>query len=111
MDDHCTSTMTCYAGDMALTHHILRNAGLAPPWIEADKAVRAVRSDIDATLIAAGRAVPSASDRLRQRLEELAEAHDQAVTRLNSLAPTPRQQRRHLDRHDIMSRFDGAISR
>lgn len=100
-----------YAGDMALAHHILRNAGLAPPWIEADKEVRALRSDIDATLVAAGRAAPSARDRMRRRLEELAEAHDQAVTRLNSLAPTPRQQRRRLDRHDIMSRFDRAFSR
>ena len=28
------------AGDMAMAYRILRNAGVAPPWIEADKEVR-----------------------------------------------------------------------
>jgi len=99
-----------YAGDMALAYHILRNAGVAPPWIEADKEVRTLRADIDAVLVAASRAAPLASDRLRRRLEELVDRHDQAIARLNSLAPTPRQQRRRIDRRDLMARLEQALA-
>ena len=39
-----------YAGDWALAFHVLRNAGAAPPWIEADKEVRKLLERRDAIL-------------------------------------------------------------
>jgi hypothetical protein len=38
------------AGDRALAHRILRNAGLAPAWIEADKSARALLDERDRLL-------------------------------------------------------------
>ena len=38
------------AGDRALAYRMLRNAGVAPPWIEADKEVREVLLARDALL-------------------------------------------------------------
>lgn len=36
------------AGDQELAFHALANAGLAPPWLEHDKAVAAARAELDA---------------------------------------------------------------
>ena len=38
------------AGDMATAYHILRNAGVAPPWIEADRRARHLLDERDALL-------------------------------------------------------------
>lgn len=48
------------AGDRELAFHILEHAGVAPPWMEADKEVRAERAALAALLprIGAGRAAP-----------------------------------------------------
>lgn len=99
------------AGDMALAHHVLRNAGLAPPWIEADKEVRAIAADIEAALSAVATATSHDLPRLRSRIEDLLAWHAAAVARLASLAPTPRQHRRNLDRDAILARFREADSR
>ena len=37
-----------YAGDMAMAFRVLRNAGVAPPWIEADKEARRLESEVEA---------------------------------------------------------------
>lgn len=92
-------------GDLAMAHHLLRNAGVAPPWIEADKEVRALEDDIQRHVERATSAPPTAWARLSGRLDELVDQHDRAVTRLASLAPTPRQHRRRLDRAALRARF------
>jgi hypothetical protein len=97
------------AGEMALAHHLLRNAGAAPPWIETDKEVRVARDRIEALLDRARRSPAAAADRLARELETLAEAHDQAALRLEGLAPTPRQQRPRLDREALRRRLREAV--
>ena len=42
-----------YAGEWALAFRMLRNAGVAPPWIEADKEVRALLARRDAIVAGA----------------------------------------------------------
>lgn len=99
-----------HAGDMALAHHVLRNAGVAPPWIESDKEVRTIRARIERLLLRAGQAPATASARLARELDDLADAHDDAVRQLEGLAPTPRQQRRLLDRHELRNRLASALA-
>ncbi len=96
-----------YAGDMALPYSILRNANVAPPWIEADKEVRRLLAERDALL---GRARRSALLRnaLRRRLAELVDEHNRAVERVNIEAPTARQQRRMLVAGVELAAFDRA---
>ena len=99
-----------YAGDMALANLVLRNAGVAPPWIEADKDVRAARAHIDALLMRARRSTTSYAARWERELEALADAHDDAVRRLDGIAPTPRQQRARLDREKLQERLSAALA-
>lgn len=98
------------AGEMALAHHVLRNAGAAPPWIETDKEVRRLRASIETTLERAAQATAAAQPRLQRKLDALADAHDAAVLRLEGSAPTPRQQRRRLDRAALHARLRQARS-
>lgn len=98
-----------HAGDMALAHHVLRNAGLAPPWIEVDKQVRQSRARVEDLLDRAAKAGPAASPRLRRKMEALAQAHDESVGRLEALAPTARQHRRRLDRGMLLERLAVAL--
>ena len=93
------------AGEMAMAHHVLRNAGAAPPWIEIDKQVRRELERIEALFTRAGHSQPSAEDRLRRELDALIDAHDRAARSLDTLAPTPRQQRRPLDRAGLHRRL------
>ena len=98
------------AGELALAHHLLRNAGAAPPWIETDKEVRRLRAAIEATLERAARSTTAARPRLRRELDTLVDAHDDAVLRLEGSAPTPRQQRPRLDRAALHARLEEALS-
>ena len=100
-----------YAGDMAMGNHVLRNAGAAPPWIETDKAVRQQLHAIETLLAVAGRSPTGARARLADQLEALADAHDDAVGRLEAQAPTPRQQRPRLDRAVLRRRLRLALDR
>lgn len=103
-----------YAGDMGLAFHVLKNARVAPPWIEADKEVRALLARRDALIdrAAAGPA-PSAYARRRDRaaLEELVTRINAAIARLNAEAPTDRQHRRPLSLPDELARYDEACAR
>jgi hypothetical protein len=95
------------SGDMALAHHVLRNAGAAPPWIEADREVRERRAACE-RLIEHSRGLPPARrDARRRQLAALADAHDATVASLNGVAPSERLQRRPLDRE----RFSAALER
>jgi DnaJ family protein C protein 28 len=103
-----------YAGERALAFHVLRNAGVAPPWIEADKEVRELLARRDAILAsAAAGSAPTAFARRRDRaeLEDLVARANASIERLNAEAPTPRQQRRPLVRADELARYDEACRR
>ena len=97
------------AGERALGFRVLRNAGVAPPWIEADKEVRELLATRDVLLARAAFASPLARPRLRRDLERLAEATNLAIDRLNSEAPTDRQHRRPLDRESEMRRLEATF--
>lgn len=70
-----------YAGEMATAQRVLRDAGAAPLM----------------------------ASRLRSELERLADSHDDAVRRLEGLAPTPRQQRPCTDREALRARLDAVL--
>ena len=99
-----------YAGDWALAFRMLRNAGVAPPWIEADKDVRELLTRRDALL--AGAAGTSAFGRQRDRAtqERLVVEINAAVARLNAEAPTSRQHRAPLRLEAELARFDDAAA-
>jgi hypothetical protein len=102
------------AGDWELAFHMLRNAGIAPPWIEADKEVRALLDQRDAILArAAGGDTPSPMARARDRaaLEKLIGHVNAAINQVNAGAPTDRQQRRPLVLLDELARYDEACGR
>ena len=97
-----------HAREWGLAFHMLKNAGYAPPWIEADKEVRELLQRRDALLARAARVAPTASARRRDRaaLEKLVLETNAAILRLNSEAPGPRQQRRSLVLADELARYD-----
>ena len=97
-----------YAGDWALAFRMLRNAGVAPPWIEADKEVRELLARRDAVLARAPGATPLGRARARSTLEELVVQVNAAVARLNAEAPTTRQHRAPLRLAVELARFDEA---
>jgi hypothetical protein len=96
------------AGDRAMAFHVLRNAGVAPPWIEADKEVRALLGRRDAILARAASPAASAFARSRDRadLARLVADVNAAIARLNAEAPTFRQHRRPLELGEELGRFD-----
>jgi hypothetical protein len=100
-----------YAGDMALAFHVLRNARVAPPWIEADKEVRTLLDRRDSLHARASRVSPGGQARLRRDLERLVIQVNAAIARLNAEAPTDRQHRRPLDLAAELDRLDAAASR
>jgi hypothetical protein len=99
------------AGERALGFHILRNAEVAPAWIEADKAVRALLDQRDRLLARAPWASPIAQPRARAEMERLVREIDAAVLRLNGEAPTYRQHRRPRDLAAEMARLEAAFPR
>ena len=98
------------AGEWALAYRMLRNAGAAPPWIEADKEVRRLFERRDAIL---ARALHSrvASPRDRAALEAVVVEINGAIARLNAEAPTDRQHRRPLDLREELARLDADARR
>ena len=103
-----------YAGEWAMAFRMLRNAGAAPPWIEADKEVRQLLGQRDALF---ARVAASPTSRLaagrsdRTALERLVRQVNAAIARLNAEAPTDRQHRRPLDLAAELDRLDAAASR
>jgi hypothetical protein len=85
------------AGDRAMAHRMLRNAGAAPPWIEADKEARRLLAEIDALFERAPGTARGSRSRLRADLTRLVQDADRAIERLNAEAPTVRQHRRPID--------------
>ncbi len=85
------------AGERALGFRVLRNAGVAPPWIEADKDVRRLLALRDGLLLRAERE-GRVSDRLEREFGALVETINASIDRLNWEAPSDRVHRRRLDR-------------
>ena len=85
------------AGDWALAHRMLRNANMAPPWIETDKEIRALLADRARLIERAARSSALQRPRDRAELTRLVGAINAAILRLNHEAPTDRQHRRRLD--------------
>jgi len=103
-----------YAGEWGLAYHVLRNYGVAPPWIESDKEVRALLAQHDAILArAATGPAPSAFARRRDRaaLEDLVTRINLAIARVNAEAPTDRQHRRPLVVAEALAQYDEACRR
>ena len=96
------------AGDRALAHRVLKSAGVAPGWIEADKTVRSLLDERDRLLARAPRMSALARDRARDDLRRLVDATNRAILRVNIEAPTDRQQRRPLDIEVELGRFETA---
>ncbi len=96
------------AGERAMAHRMLRNYGAAPPWIESDKAVRALLQDRDRLLERVPRMSERGLARARDELGRLVDAANQAIERVNVEAPTYRQHRRRLDLAVELDRFDRA---
>ena len=85
------------AGELAVAHSILRNHGVAPPWIEADKEARRLLQERQLILRRASVASPLLHRRYREELTRVIRAYDRAVAALNAEAPTDRQHRPRLD--------------
>jgi hypothetical protein len=103
-----------YAGDWGLAFHLLRGAGIAPPWIAADKEVRELLEQRDAILArAVAGAAPSAYARRRDHatLEDLVTRINASIARVNAEAPTDRQHRRTVVLADVLASYDEACRR
>jgi hypothetical protein len=103
-----------FAGEWAMAFKMLRNAGAAPPWIEADKDTRALLARLDAILGRAAAGEPPTSfarRRDRATLEALVIEVNAAIARLNAEAPTDRQHRRPLVAGEALARYDAACRR
>ena len=85
------------AGEWAMAHRMLRNAGAAPPWIESDKEARKQRAALEALIERAPRMSPLALDRARVELRRIVDAVNRAIERVNAEAPTVLQHRRPVD--------------
>lgn len=96
------------AGEWALAFHVLRNAGVAPPWVEADKDTRQLLGRRDALRRRAAGASPLAMRRLQKELEWLVVEINVAIARLNAAAPTDRQHRRPLVLADELAALEAA---
>ena len=85
------------AGEWALAYRMLKSANFAPPWIEADKEVRALLARREAILDRATRSSAITRRVDRDELSQLVREANDAIARLNNEAPTARQHRRLLD--------------
>jgi hypothetical protein len=103
-----------YAGDWSLAFRVLKNYGAAPPWIEADKEVRALLEQRDAIVLRAATGAPPtplARRRDGAALEDLVTRINAAIARVNAEAPTDRQHRRPLALADELARYEAACRR
>ena len=103
-----------YAAEWGLAFHVLKNAGFAPPWIEADKEVRALLARRDAVVERAASGAPPSMLARRQahgQLESLVRQINDGIARLNAEAPTYQQHRQPLTLAAELRRYDEACER
>ena len=98
-----------YVGEMALAFDMLQDAGMAPPWVEADKEARAWLERHGAVLATARKSSPAMRRTLERELTEVVRRYNAAVDRVNAAAPTPRQHRPHLVPGDELETLHRAI--
>jgi hypothetical protein len=91
--------------ERSIADHLLRQAGVAPPWIETDRELRDILERIDRLLDRASRSSPLAHQRDRDELAGLVATHERLAFRLEQEAPTPAQHRPHLDRGAELARL------
>src|SRR5512135_278545 len=96
--------------EMALAHHVLRQAGFAPGWIATDAEIRALLARREALVARARRAGPPVRDRDRRELEALVRGVNDLVLRLEHEAPTPRQQRPRLSLAAELAALEAAVT-
>lgn len=101
---------TPHAGEWGLAFKMLKDAGYAPPWIEADKEVRELVARRDVLLARVRANPPSDMGRARDRavIERMVGDVNAAIARLNSEAPTTRQHRMPLVLADELAAYDAA---
>jgi hypothetical protein len=97
------------AGEWAMAHRMLRNAGAAPPWIESDKEARRLLAEIETRLERAPRVSSISRDRVRREFGALVRDANRAIERVNAEAPTERQHRRPLDPAAEAARLERAF--
>jgi len=103
-----------HAGDQALAFHILKNAGVAPPWIEANKEANELLAKRDAILErAASGSRPSifARNKDRQTLTDLVARVNMAIAKVNIEAPASTIRRRLLVLEEELARYEAACRR
>jgi hypothetical protein len=98
------------AGEWAMAYRMLRNAEIAPPWIESDKEARKQLAALEALIARAPTMSPVSHGRARTELARIVAAANEAIARLNSEAPTFRQHRRPLDLATEMERLEEAFA-
>jgi hypothetical protein len=97
------------AGEWAMAHRMLKNAGAAPPWIESDKEARRLLAELERLVARAPAMSPSGRRRARIELAQLVETANRAIARVNAEAPTERQHRRLLDTDAEAARLEAAF--
>ena len=98
-----------YDGELAAGNAVLRNAGVAPPWIETDKEARRLLPERDRLLDVATRTSAAGAASLRRRFIAVVDQLDAILLRLESEAPTPAQQRPRIDRAAELAAFERAL--
>jgi hypothetical protein len=96
------------AGDRAPAFRLLRQAGFAPPWIEADKEARRRLDERDRLLQAARGAGDLGHGWRRRQLRGIVAAANEAIGFLNAEAPSERQHRRLLDLDEELAALEAA---
>lgn len=97
------------AGEWAMAHRMLRNAGMAPPWIESDKEARRLLAELETLIERAPRTSPLSRARLRTQVARVVADANRAIERVNAEAPTARQHRRRLDPTTEAERLERAF--
>ncbi|MEP7361287.1 MAG: DUF1992 domain-containing protein [Chloroflexota bacterium] len=103
-----------HAGDWALAFHMLKNAGVAPPFVEATKELNGLLAQRDALVDrAASGPAPSLDGRRSDHaaLEDLVSQINICVARVNAEAPSSTVHRAPLVLVDELARYDGACRR
>ncbi len=99
-----------YASELAAGNAVLRNAGVAPSWIETDKEARRLLAERVRLLDVAGRTSAAGAASLRVRFAAVLAQLDGILLRLETEAPTPAQQRPRIDRAAELAAFERALA-
>jgi hypothetical protein len=85
-----------YVGEMGMAYDMLQDAGIAPPWIEADKEARALLARRDALFERAEHSSSAMRRTAERELAGIVARYNDAADRVTAEAPTPRQHRSRL---------------